>query len=120
MQVLIENGYVSSYALIGSIVGGVEVPNPPDLDHSEDNFQAYRLSKGRLVFDEARNTQNERQALCERLRQQRETECFSVVNRGRLWYNALSDEQLGELQTWYESWLDITDTLTVPARPSWL
>lgn len=120
MQVQIENGYVSSYALIGSIVGGVEVPDPPDVEHFEANFQAYRLWDGILEYDEKQKQQNERKALCDALRKRRDAECFSYINRGQLWYDKLTDTQRTELAAWYESWLHVTETLTVPDKPSWL
>lgn len=56
----------------------------------------------------------------QRLRTRREQECFPIVNRGRLWYNKLSTEQYAELTNWYEDWLNVTDTLQVPAMPVWL
>ena len=120
MQVQIENGYVSSYALIGSIVGGVEVPDPPDVEHFEANFSAYRLRDGALEYDAEKKTELERKALCDALRRQREAECFSYINRGRLWYDRLTETQQSELAVWYEAWLHITETLTVPEKPSWL
>lgn len=120
MQILLENGYVTSYATVGTVTGGVEVPDPPDTDHFEAHFTAYRLKDGILEFDEGRNTENERKALCDELRKQRETECFSYVNRGQPWYDRLSGEQKSELEAWYADWLKVTDTLTVPAKPSWL
>ena len=54
------------------------------------------------------------------LRAKRETECFPIINRGQLWYNALNEEQKAELKEWYIAWLDVTDTLEVPTTPSWL
>lgn len=54
------------------------------------------------------------------LRSQREAECFPIVNRGQLWYDTLTEEQRAELKEWYSAWLDVTDTLQVPAKPSWL
>nr|DAV78745.1 MAG TPA: Protein of unknown function (DUF2977) [Caudoviricetes sp.] len=120
MQIRLENGYVSSYALIGNLVGGVEVPDPPDLDHFESHFTAYRLRDGTLEYSEEQNTANERKALCDGLRQRRETECFSYINRGQPWYDRLSDEQKAELSAWYSDWLKVTDTLTAPEKPSWL
>lgn len=120
MQILLENGYVSSYALEGSIVGAVEVAAPVDTVHFETHFTAYRLRDGCLEYDEKQNTENERKALCEELRKRRETECFSYINRGQPWYDRLSAEQKTELETWYADWLKVTDTLTVPAKPSWL
>ena len=120
MQVQIENGFVSSYALIGSLVEGIEVPEPEDIEHFETHFTAYRLRDGTLQFDEGQNTENERKALCDELRQRRETECFSYINRGQLWYARLTEDQQAEMQAWYAEWLKVTETLTVPEKPSWL
>lgn len=63
-----------------------------------------------------------------KLRDMRETECFSVINRGQLWYNKLTDWQREELGNWYQQWLDITDNYLdgidintiIPTKPSWL
>ena len=120
MQIIVEDGYVSSYALEGSLVDGIEVPDPPDLDHFESRFTAYRLRDGTLEYSEEQNTANERKALCNELRKRRETECFSYINRGQPWYDRLSDEQRSELREWYADWLKVTDTLTAPEKPSWL
>lgn len=62
------------------------------------------------------------------LRVRREIECFSIINRGVLWYNTLTTEQQFELDNWYREWLDITDKYVdgidietiIPTRPSWL
>ena len=54
------------------------------------------------------------------LRNRREQECFPVINRGALWYDTLTPEQLEELQKWYTSWLDVTETLEEPIKPEWL
>ena len=56
----------------------------------------------------------------EELRIRREEECFSIVNRGLPWYNTLSIEQISDLQTWYEAWLDVTETNIIPEEPNWL
>lgn len=55
-----------------------------------------------------------------RLRELRESECFTIVNRGQLWYASLTAVQMQELTNWYQAWLDVTDTLTVPPKPEWL
>ena len=120
MQVLLENGYVSSYALVGTLVEGIEVAEPADIEHFKEHYQAYRLRDGTLEYSEDKNTDNERKALCDELRQRRETECFSYINRGQLWYDRLTDAQKEELGEWYTGWLKATDTLTAPAKPSWL
>lgn len=64
--------------------------------------------------------QREQEALMARLRRKREQECFSVVDRGYLWYMQLTDLQLRELKAWYQNWLNVTETLEVPERPEWV
>ena len=54
------------------------------------------------------------------IRLRREKECFSVINRGKLWYNLLSNSQLNELDTWYRAWLDAPETMVIPNKPVWL
>lgn len=54
------------------------------------------------------------------LRGLREKECFPVINRGKLWYNLLTNEQIAELNDWYIKWLNVTDTLEIPSKPEWL
>lgn len=56
----------------------------------------------------------------ERLRYRREQECFPIINRGGLWYDRLTEEQKTELGTWYQAWLDVTETRTVPPKPLWI
>ena len=45
---------------------------------------------------------------------------FRVINRGKLWYDSLTNEQLLELSEWYNKWLKVTETLERPQRPTWL
>ena len=54
------------------------------------------------------------------LRQRREQECFSVINRGALWYRELTYAQEEELNAWYQAWLNVTETKIIPERPIWL
>ena len=54
------------------------------------------------------------------LRNKRQLECFSIINRGELWYKNLTDEQKEELEIWYKKWLDVTETLVEPVKPSWI
>lgn len=54
------------------------------------------------------------------IRTRREIECFSVINRGQLWYNKLTDDQKNELPEWYQQWLDAPETGVIPKKPSWL
>lgn len=54
------------------------------------------------------------------LRKLREQECFPIVNRGKLWYNCLTNEQITELTNWYFEWLNVTETRIYPKKPLWL
>lgn len=54
------------------------------------------------------------------LRDRRERECFSIINRGKAWYDLLTLEQEAELKEWYEKWLNVTETEIIPDRPEWL
>ena len=70
------------------------------------NIEKYNKRKENNKFDE--------------LRRRREVECFSIINRGQLWYNTLTEEQMVELKEWYIAWLNVTDTLIIPNKPNWL
>lgn len=54
------------------------------------------------------------------LRSNRIYQCFQIINRGKLWYERLTKEQLKELSEWYQKWLDVTVTLQEPTKPNWL
>lgn len=54
------------------------------------------------------------------IRCRRASECFPIVNRGALWYDKLTAEQVAELSAWYEAWLDAPQTMTVPTKPEWV
>jgi len=54
------------------------------------------------------------------LRQQREQECFPIINRGLLWHETLLEQQKYELRAWYAAWLDAPQTKHVPQKPMWL
>lgn len=66
--------------------------------------------------------------ILEDIRNRRDSECFSYINRGELWYNRLTEEQKQELQTWYQAWLDVTKETNknedgkyiIPTKPTWL
>ena len=121
MQVLCnDRGYVQSFAFVGALVKGIEIPEPDDMDLFMHQFYAFQLKDGKLVYDptEYEKVQTEEQK--ENLRSRRETECFSVINRGQLWYEGISLSQLLELRQWYKAWLNVTTTLVAPDKPKWL
>lgn len=58
--------------------------------------------------------------LLDNLRERRNSECFSIVNRGFAWYDRLTPAQMDEFDAWYQDWLDVTETRVVPERPAWI
>lgn len=119
--VLDENGYVKDYALIGFIPDGQEVNNLSiDLKDFEENYQSYKLIDGSLYKNEDKANENALEYKKNILRAQREKECFSYINRGIMWYERLTAQQKKELESWYDSWLNVTDTLEIPEKPSWI
>lgn len=121
MKVLLDDkGFIQSYALIGNLVGGIDLPDPEDIDHFEEHFTAYRVRDGNAAFDTEQDTALQNEAVLADLRTRREMECFSVINRGQLWYEGISISQLLELREWYKAWLAVTETLVVPEKPTWL
>ena len=69
-----------------------------------------------IPYSEQELAQNE----LNNLRMRRKNECFSYINRGQIWYDRLTQEQLRELKIWYQAWLDVTKTKQVPIKPTWL
>lgn len=56
----------------------------------------------------------------EEIRYTREQRCFPIINRGKLWYDKLTDEQLKELGEWYVAWLNAPETMIEPADLEWI
>lgn len=121
MQIkLNEKGFITDFALIGTIEGGIEVDEPKDIDHFMEHFTAYKVKDNLPNFDSEEDNKIETENTKQALRQRRQTECFSYVNRGQLWYATLSVKQIAELTLWYKAWLNVTETMSVPERPAWL
>lgn len=114
------NGFIESYATFGNIVDSTDIDAPADLDHFECNYRAYRVRDGHLFFDEEQAGVIQTETENAQLRVERDAECFSVINRGWLWYDTLTEKQTKELRKWYKDWLDVTETKKKPDRPSWL
>lgn len=64
--------------------------------------------------------QIENEGNLQKLRLQRESECFSIINRGQSWYDKLTEEQKTELNLWYEAWLEVTETMVLPEKLEWI
>ena len=56
----------------------------------------------------------------ENIRSKRIKECFSIINRGKAWYDMLDAEEKEELGKWYHEWLVATATGVIPDLPSFL
>lgn len=115
-----EQGFVLSFAYVGTLVGGIEVPEPEDIEQFLHQFYAYQIQDGKLVYNSEAYNAHVTEELKSEYRHRRETECFSVINRGQLWYEGVSITQLLELRQWYKAWLNVTETMVVPEKPAWL
>ena len=94
----------------------------------KENYKIVNGYNGALFFEEYTKTEEYRQKerawqanhRLNELRHQRAEECFPVINRGYLWYMQLSESQMQEMNAWYQAWLDVTVTQTIPQKPEWL
>lgn len=100
-------------------------------DCLEMNRSEYRIINGyngALFFEDYTKTDEYKakaadfkaKAAISALRHRREVECFSVINRGMLWYELLQPDQKIELSSWYRMWLDVTETKVIPVKPKWI
>lgn len=120
MKVTIDkDGYVIDWALVGDN-GGLDVPEPDDLEEFVTCATGYKVVDGQLQKDETRDRAQRLEKQKEALRVQREAECFPIINRGWMWYSSLNLLQWIELKKWYLSWLNVTETMRIPERPTWL
>lgn len=89
-----------------------------DLKAIEDGTKCFDLENNCVVdYD---NTEDLKMQHLEELRAKRKSICFSIINRGQLWYETLSESQKKELKLWYKAWLDVTETLVEPVVPEFL
>jgi len=115
-----KNDYVENFSfdiLDGGVLVEISEKQFKDFD---TNYKSYKLVKGKIVKDTkfhnaitTKNKQNE-------IRELREIECFTIINRGKLWYEKLTPKQEQELSKWYQDWLDAPGTMEVPKRLRWL
>lgn len=97
---------------------------PFDLSDEEykefkSNYELFILENGQLIKDINRNQEHKLKHTKEELRRKRK-EVFNIINRGKLWYDSLSEVQEQELNEWYDAWLKVTETLVIPLKPIWL
>jgi hypothetical protein len=120
--VLDEQGFVMNYATLGGFndESQIEISEPEDLEDFEENYRSYHIIDNKLVKDAEEQKRLIDEQKLKILRQQREKICFSIINRGELWYSRLTEEQKNELNIWYDAWLDVTETQIIPETPEWL
>ena len=120
--VLNEQGFVMNYATLGGFVDDtqIEIAEPEDMQDFEQNYGSYHIVDNKLVKDKQEQLRLEDEHELDLLRHQREKICFPIINRGELWYSRLTEEQKAELNTWYDAWLDVTETRVIPETPEWL
>lgn len=87
-----------------------------NIDLKKLMFRHFDFVNGQYRF----SAQKYSEVVVEELRSRRASECFPVINRGAPWYNRLTAGQVAELDAWYQSWLDVTETKIVPEKPQWL
>ena len=68
-------------------------------------------------FDYTNNNEN---IYKQALKDYRQTHVFDIINRGNVWFNTLTIAQKAQLNTWYQSWLNVDTTLVVPETPTFL
>ena len=90
----------------------VDIPYTPPQPARDEEEEIYVY----IPYTEEELLENKKNSL----RAKREAKCFSIINRGSLWYDKLSGHQLEELEEWYQKWLDVTETLEAPETPEWL
>lgn len=116
-----NDGYITQYCTGGYL--GNETAHFDVAELPSDFFelwQAYKVVDDALVLDTNRIASVEEEKELAELRQRREDECFSVINRGGLWYELLTAEQKTEIMAWYKEWLDVTETRVIPTKPTFL
>lgn len=121
MKILIdENKYLTCFCIDAELENGIEVAEPDDLESFIDTFSAYKYEDGNLILDEQKLQSVNDICIADELRLKREKACFPIINRGELWYSRLTADQKKELDTWYQAWLDVTDTNVLPDTLAWL
>lgn len=117
-----SDGGVVAISDCGKIeIGGCEtIELDEELDHSQIDGFVWKNNK--VEFSTERFERRKHENKQWELRNQREEECFSITDRGDFWYKKHVDteEKKQEFEAWYQAWLDVTDTMEAPKKPSWL
>ena len=85
-----------------------------------DKIEGYEYISNSIVFNKDLYDSFLKEKEIKELREKREIECFAIIDRSQLWYNSLNETQINELTVWYNNWLNVTETLIIPEKPTWL
>ena len=110
----LKNNRIDSYSDLPMDLAEGEIQYEIETNIKHDKIRNCDYIDGELVY----NSDYEKEIEIMQLRNKRSKVCFPIINRGQLWYNHLTEEQLQELDIWYQAWLDITETLIIPEKPS--
>lgn len=116
-----KDNYIEAYSEeYISIESCQTIQSNEDID-LEKSF-AYIYQDSKLVFSQELYEEIIDESELIGLRNKREEECFSIVNRGEAWYslNVNTEERKQEFNKWYKAWLNVTQTRAVPERPIWI
>lgn len=90
-----------------------------------DEYCAWKVEDGVVV--ERQYEEKPEEEVLKELRQQREIECFSILNQNyiidgqsKTWFDTLTEEQKQDANIWVQQWRDVTETKVIPTKPSWL
>lgn len=106
------------------IIGYTEMPFNENLPFIEvESLEEIQLGYTQIIGGQIIQPSSEYvkiEKLKNELRFEREAECFPYINRWEMWYSFLTIEQKQELRNWYIDWLNVTETLRRPIKPTWL
>lgn len=114
--------------IVGASSTPIEIDNMKSQEFEVEDFDfekmhGYEIINNSLFFNERKWIDYKKNVVeLNELRDRRETECFSVINRGDMWYriNVDTPEKENELKQWYKDWLNVTETREVPVKPDWI
>lgn len=117
-----ENNYITGWS-----EDNFEVENRISVEVDEEicedfeiYFDGYKALNGKAIKDEVAYEESVKERQRENIRYTRETDVFPIINRGGIWYDTLTEQEKSDLMNWYQAWLDATETLVIPEKPSWL
>lgn len=113
--------------VVGNDLNSKKEPSDYEIEVSEEIFAKslttkphfkWRVIDANVVLERFEETPDSE--IVEELVERRKTECFTFIDRSKMWYESLSSAQYAELNKWYQDWLNVTITRKIPQKPEWL